>query len=121
MSNASPRANAKARAASKTASTTPVDDAGQRGRVTAEQQEQTPTTGCSIKEIMGHPHFARGLDDIRSGQPFGDHIDDAFWSYERGRQFGALAPLQMPLFIGRKLNPKAVMLFRAAMYRGLIL
>jgi hypothetical protein len=74
--------------------------------------------------IMEHPHFERGLDDIRAGQPFADHVDDRFWAYERGRLFGAIAPPSMPLFddtSGRWLNPKAVRLFIAATVRGLIL
>jgi hypothetical protein len=52
-----------------------------------------------------HPHFAIGLDDIRAGRPFADHIEDPTWSYERGRQFGVIAPRSMPLFIdgGRRL------------------
>jgi hypothetical protein len=69
---------------------------------------------------MRHPHFERGLDDIRAGRPFADHVADEYWAYERGRLFGAIAPLSMPLFVGRKLNPKAVRLFEAASDRNLI-
>jgi hypothetical protein len=82
--------------------------------------EQVVTDPCSPVSIMCHPNFARGLDDIRAGQPFDDHVDDEYWAYERGRLFGAIAPRSMPLFIGRKLNPKAVRLFRAAGERRLI-
>jgi hypothetical protein len=69
---------------------------------------------------MRHPHFERGLDDIRAGRPFADHVADGYWAYERGRLFGAIAPLSMPLFIGGRLNPKAVRLFEAAVERNLI-
>jgi hypothetical protein len=83
-------------------------------------RQQVETADCSAKSIMRHPHFARGLDDIRAGRPFADHIADEFWAYERGRLFGAIAPRSMPLFIGGKLNPKAVRLFETAGNRKLI-
>ena len=69
---------------------------------------------------MRHPHFADGLDDIRAGRAFADHIADSFWAYERGRQFGAIAPRSMPLFVDGRLNRKAVALFDAAIERKLI-
>jgi hypothetical protein len=68
---------------------------------------------------MRHPQFAAGLSDIRNGKPFAD-ADDLLWSYERGRLFGAIAPTTMPLFVGGRLNPRAVALFKAAMKRRLI-
>ena len=69
---------------------------------------------------MRHPHFARGLDDIRAGRAFADDVEDEFWAYERGRLLGTIAPLSMPLFISGRLNPKALALFNAACERGLI-
>lgn len=69
---------------------------------------------------MRHPHFAQGFADIRAGKPFADNVDDDYWAYERGRLFGAIAPLSMPLFHGKALNPKAVALFDAACDRKLI-
>ena len=86
----------------------------------ARKKQQVETADCSAKSIMRHPHFARGLDDIRAGRPFADHIADEYWAYERGRLFGAIAPRSLPLFIGRKLNPKAVRLFDTASDRKLI-
>jgi hypothetical protein len=84
--------------------------------------EQIPTDDCSPRAIMRHPNFQRGFIDIRAGQRFDADIDDGYWAYERGRQFGCLAPLDMPLFIdGKRLNPKAVRLFIAASDRGFIL
>jgi hypothetical protein len=85
------------------------------------RQEQVETSACSAEAIMSHKNFARGLGDIRAGRPFAGHVDDQFWAYERGRLLGAIAPLSMPLFIHGRLNPKAVLLLRAAMNRGLIL
>jgi hypothetical protein len=85
------------------------------------KQEQVRTARCSTATIMLHPHFARGLDDIRNGRPFADSPDDPYWSYERGRMFGKVAPLDMPLFDGNQLNFKAILLFQAAYDRGLIL
>jgi hypothetical protein len=67
---------------------------------------------------MGSPWFERGLCDARAGIAFDWRIDS--WEYERGRLFAHIAPLNMPLRIGRKLNPKAVALFDAAFDRRLI-
>jgi hypothetical protein len=83
-------------------------------------KQQVETDLCSADEIMRHPHFAKGLDDIRAGRPFADHVADECWAYERGRLFGAIAPQSMPLFICGRLNPKAVRLFEAASDRRLI-
>jgi hypothetical protein len=81
---------------------------------------QVNVSMCSTGSIMRHPHFARGLDDIRTGRPFADHIEDDLWAYECGRLFGAIAPLSMPLFISGRLNRKAVKLFEVASMRRLI-
>lgn len=85
------------------------------------RREQVETGTCSTESIMLHPHFARGLDDIRAGRRFADDLDDDLWAYERGRLFGAIAPTSMPLFLGKRLNPKAVRLYHAASERELIL
>jgi hypothetical protein len=83
--------------------------------------EQIRTGSCSTEQIMRHPHFRRGFDDIRAGRRFDYDVDDDRWAYERGRLFGAIAPLSMPLFDdGKRLNPKAVKLFDAAYDRKLI-
>ena len=84
------------------------------------RREQVKTSTCSPMTIMLHPHFARGLDDIRAGRSFADDVHDNYWAYERGRLFGAIAPSSMPLFDGKRLNPKAVRLFVAATQRKLI-
>jgi hypothetical protein len=84
-------------------------------------RKQVPTAYCSTEEVMCHPNFARGLDDIRAGRAFDADAADEYWAYERGRAFGAIAPLSMPLFIGEWLNPKAIKLYDAACCRGLIL
>jgi hypothetical protein len=71
---------------------------------------------------MRAAQFARGLADVRAGRaPDYDGTDqDDYWAYERGRQFGCIAPVNMPLRIGSKLNGRAVALFKAAISRGLI-
>lgn len=86
---------------------------------------QVHTIALSVTRIMGSPHFARGLEEARNGVRFdwrygGDDIDAA-WNYERGRIFGHIAPLDMPLRIGDRLNPKAVHLFDTASSRRLTL
>jgi hypothetical protein len=86
------------------------------------RKQQVEIECCSPESVMCHPHFARGLDDIRTGRPFADRIDDPLWAYERGRLFGAIAPLTLPLFVkGRRLNRQAVHLFVRASARGWIL
>lgn len=84
------------------------------------RREQVETRTCLPTWVMEHPHFARGLDDIRTGKPFADDVHDSYWAYERGRLFGAIAPPSMRLFNGKRLNPKAVRLFIAATQRELI-
>jgi hypothetical protein len=85
--------------------------------------QQVATYPVSFERIMREPMFSVGLDQARRGQPFdwriGATTNDA-WEYERGRLFGFIAPLDMPLFIGDKLNPKAVSLCKAAFNRGLV-
>jgi hypothetical protein len=69
---------------------------------------------------MRHPHFDRGLKDVRTGKAFADDVHDEYWAYERGRLFGAIAPPSMPLFVSGRLNKRAVRLYGAASARGLI-
>ena len=84
--------------------------------------QQIHTIRVTIEAIMRRPEFARGFQDVRSGRrpDFDAPNDHHAWGYERGRQFAILAPTTMPLRIGRKLNPKAVALYRAASKRSLI-
>jgi hypothetical protein len=86
---------------------------------------QIDTVPVSTHTIMRHASFALGLDDIRKGKPFAPPDDDDYrndsWAYERGRLFGAIAPLNMPLRIGGKLNPQAVRLCEAAFARRLVI
>ena len=86
--------------------------------------KQVPTRGVTTAKIMASRAFQRDLTDVRAGIGFdwrvgGDDVNDA-WRYERGRAFGFVAPLNMPLHIGRELNPKAVALCEAAFNRRLI-
>jgi hypothetical protein len=86
---------------------------------------QIPTRRITIRVIMSSPAFKRGLDDARNGVAFdwrvGCQDGDSAWSYERGRLFGFIAPLDMPLRIDGRLNPKAVALCDAAFERKLVL
>jgi hypothetical protein len=81
--------------------------------------EQADTFLIPIDVIVGDPAFALGLNEVRKGLPFNPDIDS--WNYERGRCFGFIAPLDMPLYIHRKLNPKAVKLADAAFNRKLLI
>jgi hypothetical protein len=70
---------------------------------------QVSTVGVTAAAIMRSTNFRRGLEDARAGRaPRFDELDDVFWSYERGRLFGFIAPLSMQLFVAGKLNPKAL-------------
>jgi hypothetical protein len=79
---------------------------------------QVPVVEITTKAIMSSPEFEIGLSDVRRGIPF--DWRNSSWEYERGRLFGHIAPLNMPLRIGSKLNPKAIALFDAASNRRLI-
>ncbi len=83
---------------------------------------QAETYAISIYQILRHPQFVKGLRDIRRGRPFDAELGEESWFYERGRLFGCIAPLSMPLRLkDGSLNPKAVELFVGAMKQGLIL
>jgi hypothetical protein len=82
-------------------------------------RKQARTRGASIRDIVASKQFARGLEEVRAGRPF--NPDNGSWDYERGRCFGFIAPLDMPLRIGRALNPKAVKLAEAAFDRKLLI
>ena len=82
-------------------------------------RRQARTRRVSTRDIVASKEFARGLDEVRSGLPFDP--DNGSWDYERGRCFGFIAPICMPLRIGRKLNPKALKLAEAAFDRKLLI
>jgi hypothetical protein len=79
------------------------------------RQKQVKTRNTTIVRVMSAPEFAKGFEDVRRGVSFDWRIDS--WEYERGRHFGYIAPLNMPLRIGGKLNLKAVALYDAAAKR----
>jgi hypothetical protein len=82
-------------------------------------RKQVRTRGVSTHAIVASKEFARGLEEVRKGLPF--NPDNGSWDYERGRCFGFIAPLDMPLRIGRALNPKALKLAEAAFDRKLLI
>jgi hypothetical protein len=82
-------------------------------------REQAITRRTSIRRVVTSKEFARGLSEVRKGLPFNPNNDD--WNYERGRCFGFIAPLDMPLRIGGKLNPKALKLAEVAFSRKLLI
>jgi hypothetical protein len=81
--------------------------------------KQASTQSTTIRSIMSSPDFDLGLTDVRRGIPF-DWRNGA-WEYERGRLFAHIAPLNMPLRIDGKLNPKAIALLEAAFYRKFVI
>ena len=82
-------------------------------------RQQVSTRPVSTASIMKSLEFVRGLNDVRKGVSFDWRNGD--WEYERGRLFGHIAPLDMPLNVGGKLNPKALALCNAAFNRKLII
>jgi len=82
-------------------------------------RKQARTRSVSLHDIIASREFARGLEEVRTGLPFNPDNDE--WNYERGRAFGHIAPLSMPLRIGRALNPKALALAEAAFERKLLI
>jgi hypothetical protein len=82
-------------------------------------RKQVRTRRVSVRNIVRCPEFALGLDEVRKGLPFNPDIDS--WEYERGRCFGFIAPLDMPLRKGRALNPEALKLAETAFARRLII
>jgi hypothetical protein len=82
-------------------------------------RKQASIHGVTLRSILGSREFARGLDEVRNGLPLDASNND--WNYERGRHFGFIAPLTMPLRIGKQLNPKALRLAEAAFSRRLLL
>jgi hypothetical protein len=82
-------------------------------------RRQARTHLVTIRAIVASREFARGVAEVREGLPF--NPDNDAWNYERGRCFGFIAPLDMPLRIGRALNPKALKLAEAAFDRKLLI
>src|SRR5438105_6807629 len=107
------------------------------------QWPTVPSEFDLTEPIMRSREFAQGLAEVREGRParfdqfnglmtMDVYMDgtkelvpdyDHAHNYERGRQFGCVAPATMKLRTGRgrnDLNPDAVALFRRAVQRGLI-
>jgi hypothetical protein len=82
-------------------------------------RKQASTRGVTFRTIVASEDFARGFEEVRKGLPFNPDVDS--WNYERGRCFGFIAPLDMPLRIGGALNPKALKLADAAFTRKLLI
>ena len=82
------------------------------------REQQVTTKRVTTRSVMSSPEFELGLSDARRGIPFDWRIGE--WDYERGRLFGHIAPKDMALRVGGKLNPKAIALFDAALNRKLI-
>jgi hypothetical protein len=77
---------------------------------------QAQTTSVTLNWLMSRRKFMLGVEDLRAGRNF--HSDyDSWWDgdqyhYEEGRLWAAVAPLDMPVKIGGKINLKAVEVFR---------
>jgi hypothetical protein len=81
--------------------------------------KQIATVPISLRDILASKEFAQGFHEVRRGLPL--NPDNSDWNYERGRCFAVIAPPDMPLRIGRALNPKALTLADAAFSRKLLI
>jgi hypothetical protein len=89
---------------------------------TSRLTEQIKTRPITTQAILRDPAFRRGLADVRAGRPFNPDDDHSCWHYGRGRQFGALVPLDFPLFNDDgSLSPVAIEVFDAAYSRRWII
>jgi len=82
-------------------------------------RKQARTRAVSTRTIVASKDFARGLEEVRNRLPF--NADNDSWDYERGRCFGFIAPLDLPLRMGRALNPKALALAEIAFSRKFLI
>jgi hypothetical protein len=65
----------------------------------------------TAERIMSSQDFRRGVAEFRTGKP--PNFETASWEYERGRQFGAVAPRNMVIVTRRRrLNQKALRFFK---------
>jgi hypothetical protein len=87
-----------------------------------DRRPQADSVQVTVGKILGSAAFAAGVRDVREGRPA--RFDAAFrddWDYERGRQFAFIAPMTMPLRLGRRLNPAALEILSEALFRHEIL
>jgi hypothetical protein len=96
-----------------------------RGAVMMTGEDQIAIENVGASYFLSHPEFQRGVDDVRRGRPPSfdragqnrrDRIDSQ-WAYERGRQFGLIAPRHIKLHKNGKLNLDALRLLVAAVRR----
>jgi hypothetical protein len=76
--------------------------------------KQIEVVPATVKEIMRSATFRRGVSDVRAGRKprFDEEAEGPEpWWYEYGRQFGVLAPRDMPIVLKGRLNPAAVRFF----------
>ena len=78
-------------------------------------RDQVVSVDVSVLKIMSSREFRVGIAEARAGKPPRFDVEDD-WNYERGRQFGIIAPANMD-----PRSDMAVRLFSAAVGRGYIL
>jgi hypothetical protein len=95
--------------------------ARQRRIMERERPGNSNTVRTTSEAIMRTKEFRLGVAEVRAGKP--PRFDENFvvrgetdtnrnWNYERGRQFGLIAPRGLKLFlVGNRINPKAVTLY----------
>jgi len=80
-----------------------------------------------ISTLIGSRPFQAGVSDYRSGKPLDASFVDCvravsgilvYEAYERGRQFAATIPADMPIKIGRDVPLEIQLTYRDARQRG---
>jgi hypothetical protein len=97
-------------------------------KVECEISDQVKTEHIGASYFLESRDFARGVEDVRAGRPprFDDYAwdqsdtpaTDRQWAYEKGRQFGIIAPKSMALRNKDKINLDALRLLVTAINRG---
>jgi hypothetical protein len=72
--------------------------------------EQAETELVEVTTIMLSPSFRRGVEEYRARRK--PNFEDGDWAYERGRQFAAITPPDLPITTPKgRLTRKALAIF----------
>lgn len=90
-------------------------------------QGHTEKKKIKVSTLIGSRPFQAGVSDFRSGKPLDASFVDCvravsgilvYEAYERGRQFAATIPADMPVKIGREVPLEVRLAYLDARHRG---
>jgi hypothetical protein len=93
-------------------------------------QGHTKKKKIRVSTLIGSRAFQAGVSDFRSGKPLDASFVDCvravsgilvYEAYERGRQFAAVIPADMPVKIGREVPREIQLAYLDARQRGDVL